>query len=168
MRTLKFALLVALFGLATNASAQFVNSSSGSSRSSSSVGSSLTSVTTDGWSRVSVSYLPSKMKSEGESESFNGFSIGYLKGFSVTNRLPLYVEAGAALQYRSHKEEGNYGGPGYDYSDKHKMFSLNIPVNLLYRFNVTDDFSVSPYFGLDIRFSLIGKYSWEPGMGLYK
>ena len=91
----------------------------------------------------------------------------YLKGFSVTNRLPLYVETGAALQYRSHKEEGNYGGPGYDYSDKHKMFSLNIPVNLLYRFNVTDDFSVSPYFGLDFRINLTGKYSWETGMGQY-
>ena len=41
------------------------------------------------------------------------------------------------------------------------MLSLNIPVNLLYRFNITDDFSISPYFGLDFRINLLGKNKYE-------
>lgn len=41
------------------------------------------------------------------------------------------------------------------------MLSLNIPVNLLYRFNITDDFSISPYFGLDFRINLLGKNKAE-------
>lgn len=41
------------------------------------------------------------------------------------------------------------------------MLSLNIPVNLLYRFNITDDFSISPYFGLDFRINVLGKNKYE-------
>ena len=37
----------------------------------------------------------------------------------------------------------------------------NIPVNLLYRFNIKDDFSISPYFGLDFRINLLGKEKLE-------
>lgn len=32
---------------------------------------------------------------------------------------------------------------------------------LLYRFNITDDFSISPYFGLDFRINLLGKNKYE-------
>ena len=73
--------------------------------------------------------------------------------------LPLYMEAGAAIQYRSYKdkESDSY----YDFSDKYNLLSLNIPVNLLYRFNITDDFSISPYFGLDFRINLLGKEKLE-------
>ena len=43
--------------------------------------------------------------------------------------------------------------------------SLNIPVHLLYRFNVTDDFSIEPFFGFDFRFNLSGKYKIESSYG---
>ena len=55
MKNLRKCLLLAFVALATTASAQFVNSKS----SSSSVSSRFTSVTTDGWNRLYVSYNPS-------------------------------------------------------------------------------------------------------------
>ena len=92
-------LLAVLAGVALSASAQFVNvGSSGSSR--------LTSVTTDGWNRLYVSYLPSKLKTDGEDAlKMKGFSVGYMRGISVTNKIPLYIEVGAAFQYRAEKED---------------------------------------------------------------
>lgn len=85
--------------------------------------------------------------------------MGWLKGFGLTQRLPLYMEAGAAIQYRSYKDEES--DSYYDFSDKYNLLSLNIPVNLLYRFNIKDDFSISPYFGLDFRINLLGKEKLE-------
>ena len=97
---------------------------------------------------------------------FKGFTVGWLRGFGLTQSLPLYMEAGAGIQYRSYKDEDSesYSGYEYSYSDKYTMWSLNIPVNLLYRFNVTDDFSISPYFGLDFRVNLLGKNKSEVTM----
>ena len=163
MKKFKLFVLAAFLGLATSASAQFVNSgSSNSSASSTSSSFDFTSVKTNGWSRIYVSYLPSKMKldyDDADDMKFKGFQVGWLKGFGLTQRLPLYMEAGAAIQYRSYKDEES--DSYYDFSDKYNLLSLNIPVNLLYRFNIKDDFSISPYFGLDFRINLLGKEKLE-------
>lgn len=163
MKKFKLFVLAAFLGLATSASAQFVNSgSSSSSASSTSSSFDLTSVKTNGWSRIYVSYLPSKMKldyDDADDFKFKGFQVGWLKGFGLTQRLPLYMEAGAAIQYRSYKDEES--DSYYDFSQKYNLLSLNIPVNLLYRFNIKDDFSISPYFGLDFRINLLGKNKYE-------
>lgn len=165
MKKFKLFVLLAFMGLATSVSAQFVNS--GSTSSSSSKNSfDVTSVKTDGWNRIYVSYTPSKMKfdyDDADDVKFQGFTVGWLKGFGLTKNLPLYMEAGAGIQYRSYKDDDSesYGSYEYSYSDKLTMLSLNIPVNLLYRFNVTDDFSISPYFGLDFRINLLGKSKYE-------
>ena len=163
MKKFKLFVLAAFLGLATSASAQFVNSgSSNSSASSTSSSFDFTSVKTNGWSRIYVSYLPSKMKldyDDADDFKFKGFQVGWLKGFGLTQRLPLYMEAGAAIQYRSYKDEES--DSYYDFSQKCNLLSLNIPVNLLYRFNITDDISISPYFGLDFRINLLGKNKYE-------
>ena len=163
MKKFKLFVLAAFLGLATSASAQFVNSgSSNSSASSTSSSFDFTSVKTNGWSRIYVSYLPSKMKldyDDADDMKFKGFQVGWLKGFGLTQRLPLYMEAGAAIQYRSYKDEES--DSYYDFSQKCNLLSLNIPVNLLYRFNIKDDFSISPYFGLDFRINLLGKNKYE-------
>lgn len=162
MKKLRKCLVLAFAALATTASAQFVNSGS----SSSSVSSRFTSVTTDGWNRLYVSYNPSKLKTDVDGVDdldMKGFTVGYLRGFSVTQKVPLYIEAGAAFQYRSYSDD--YDDYGYDVSEKVKVMSLNIPVHLLYRFNVTDDFSIEPFFGFDFRFNLSGKLKYEASYG---
>lgn len=162
MRNLRKYVLLALVGLAASASAQSVNSGA------SSVSSRFTSVTTDGWNRLYISYTPSKLKVDARGADdldMKGFQIGYMRGFSVTQKLPLYIEAGAAFQYRAYNEDEDYSG--VEVSEKATTMSLNIPVHLLYRFNVTDDFSIEPFFGFDFRFNLSGKLKVEGSYGGY-
>ena len=166
MKAFKLCLLLAFIGLATTASAQFVNSNSGNNNSTSMGGGSsfdFTAVKTSGWNRFYVSYNPSKMTfdyDDADDVDFKGFTAGYLRGFSLTRKIPLYMEIGMAFQYRTYKDEEDgtvsYEGYTFDggYTDKYTMMSLNIPVNLLYRFNINDDFSISPYFGLDFRINI--------------
>ena len=155
MKALRSLLVLAFIGLATaTASAQFANSSS----SSASAGSSIwTTVNTDGYNRIYVSYLPSKLKvsdSDGNIKMKGSFEAGYLRGIGLTSNVPLYLEVGGALQYRSYSEDYDYG---YNYEVKANTLSLNIPVALTYRINVTDDFAVSPNFGFDFRINMMGK-----------
>lgn len=184
MKTIKTCLLLAFMGLATTASAQFVTSSgnnSGNDMSQQGGGSSFdfTSVKTSGWNRVYVSYNPSKINFsdddyefiDGEDIKFKGFTVGYLRGFSLTKKVPLYMEIGLGFQYRNYKysddeiypilseeayedEDLNRNYTDDDVTLKYTMMSLNIPINLLYRFNINNDFSISPYFGFDLRFNI--------------
>ena len=163
MKALRSLLVLAFIGLATGtASAQFANSSS----SSASAGSSIwTTVNTDGYNRIYVSYLPSKIKfgdGDDDLKLKGSFEAGYLRGIGLTSNVPLYLEVGGALQYRSYSEED------YGYETKFNMLSLNIPVALTYRINVTDDFAVSPNFGFDFRVNVMGKEKvTEDGDELY-
>ena len=90
MRTLKALLVLVLVGLTTSASAQFANSAS-------SFGKSIwTTVNTDGYNRIYVSYLPSKLDMYGVLDfKMNGsFQVGYLRGIGLTQKVPLYLEVG--------------------------------------------------------------------------
>lgn len=176
MKALKSLLALAFIGLATStASAQFANSSSNSSTSGSSI---WTTVNTDGYNRIYVSYLPSKLKTDGAVDAFfdgleelglNGidditkmkgsFEVGYLRGIGLTSKVPLYLEVGGALQFRSSKWDYSvsYDGGSDAIKIKGNMLSLNIPVSLAYRININDDFAISPNFGFDFRINLTGK-----------
>ena len=119
-----------------------------------------TTVNTDGYNRIYVSYLPTKLKADGESLKMKGsFEAGYLRGIGLTSNLPLYLEVGGAIQYRSYKDD--YEGE----SVKDNILSVNIPVALTYRINVNDDFAVSPNFGFDFRVNVLGKEKYESEYG---
>lgn len=161
MKTLKALLVLAFVGLAGTASAQFANS--GSSASGSSI---WTTVNTDGYNRVYVSYLPSTLKIDGldgddlgeldDIRKLKGsFEIGYLRGIGLTQKVPLYLEVGGALQLRHNKND--FGGVDV----KANMLSLNIPVSLAYRININDDFAIAPNFGFDFRINMTGKLKSE-------
>ena len=160
MKALRSLLVLAFIGLATaTASAQFANSSSNSSASGSSI---WNTVNTDGYSRIYVSYNPMNLKLDfpgAENAKFNGFSVGYLKGIGLSQRIPLYLEVGGALRYAAYSEDY------FDENLKYNIFALNIPVSVAYRFNITDDFSISPNFGFDFRINLFGKGKYDYGDG---
>lgn len=102
----------------------------------------------NGWSKIFVTYNASSVKYGGESAGFPGFSVGWVKGMSVSSSTPLFVEAGAALEYRSDKE----GDASIN------MMSVNIPVNLVYKYNITDDIAIKPLVGIDLRLNVLGNY----------
>lgn len=171
MKAIKIYLSVCLLAVATTASAQFANSNASSSSTSS------RSIDTDGWDRISVSFNPMKMVYDAEGAddiSFTGFSLGYTKGFSIAKQIPLFIEAGinATYAFNTQDSEDNDGlehlkDQGYDMELKTTLFSLNIPVNLAYKFSLTNsDLSIVPYLGVNFRGNIIGKSKYKLADGL--
>lgn len=163
MKTLKALLVLAFVGLAGTASAQFANS--GSSASGSSI---WTTVNTDGYNRVYVGYSGVKGKvdlSGFDDIKYPGFSVGYLRGIGLTQKLPLYLEVGGEINFNRCSDfpyiEELTEVPGIDY--KETVLALKIPVSLAYRLSINDDFAITPKFGFDFRLNLMGKAKAEAG-----
>lgn len=174
MRRFYFSLVAALIAMTTAASAQFVqNEASTQPLSNNNAGNIFSSMTTENYNRIYVGYNPVKMnwekyQSDWE-DSFpikNGVTLGYLHGSNITKNLPLYLEWGANFQYIFGKYSDSYSNDYGEYSETTKvnMFSLNVPINLAFRFSFNNnDLSITPYLGLNFRVNLAGnrKYEWE-------
>lgn len=153
MKTLKSLLVLAFVGLAGTASAQFANSNSSAS------GSSIwTTVNTDGYNRVYFGYNGVKAKVDypgADDRKYPGFSVGYLKGIGLTQKVPLYLEVGGEIDFNRYSDDED----GWEY--KETLLGLKIPVSLVYRLNINENFAISPLFGFDFRINLMGKAKEE-------
>ena len=163
MKKFYFSLVVAFMAMTTVASAQFVQSETTTQPKSTS-GNLFSSMTTDDYNRIYVGYNPAKIKwSEDQSagEEYyplkHGITVGYLRGSNIVKNLPLYIEWGANFQYLFGKER--FSDDGYSETINISTYSLNVPVNVAFRFSFTDnDLSITPYLGLNFRVNLAGKY----------
>ena len=113
---------------------------------------------TDGYNRVYVGYsgVKGKIDIDGADDmKFPGFSVGYLRGIGLTQKVPLYLEVGGEIDFNRYSESED----GEDY--KQTILGLKIPVSLVYRLNINENFSISPLFGFDFRLNLMGKGKYE-------
>ena len=168
MKKFYFFLVIAMMAVATSASAQFVQSGANNQSSNNNQsGNFFSQMSTDNYSRIYFGYNPTKIKwedyqSELEKEfpMKHGISLGYIYGANIVDSLPLYLEFGGNFQYSFGKEE-----IGDDYeSIKYKlnMYSLNVPVNLAFRFGFNDNkVEITPYLGLNFRVNLAGNMKIE-------
>lgn len=146
----KFFTLMAVGAVALAANAQIVSSSSRK-------------VTTEeaefaNYNRVFVSYAPMTLSYKGGGdETAGGFAVGWLGGWSVSKTMPLYVEGGLNLKYNHYSETISE----YNYDCEYSMtfLSLNVPVNISYKWSVpnVDGLSIAPYAGLHLTGNIIGK-----------
>lgn len=91
-----------------------------------------------------------------DNTSLNGLGLNYVHGFMLTSSTPMFLEAGAVLNFK-------FGTP-YSYQDeKESMRNLNIevPVNFTYHFYVTDNITIAPYAGLNFKLHLLTSGRWE-------
>ena len=95
------------------------------------------------WSPSEVTYHHSKF-------NFTGLSLGYNRTIGITESVPLSVEVGGALQYSFGKEDGV----------KMNMFSIKVPVNLTYDWDVTDKITIAPFAGFMARFNIWGEWKY--------
>lgn len=168
MKKIRLMAVLTLLSVCAGAFAQFTNSSSSSARS----------TNTDGWSSFWVQYNPSTFKTDVtgvDDEDFTGISIGYSKAFSISQNMPLYIEAGLGLQYSFYtNDDGEWSGledeevkdwrkEGLaDPKEKFNMFSAKIPINLTYKFDLENsNISLLPFAGLNLRYNISGKYKTE-------
>lgn len=153
----KIAAFVAAIAVTVPASAQFSNS--GSSSSSSDLCKS--------YNRIGVSYTNTGLSANKEFEfiedkdhiSLNGFAVDYIHGFSLSKTLPMFIETGvkANFGFGSVESDEDY------WSEKLQMQNiyLSVPVNFAYKFGVSDNVSITPYIGLNLKLHLLGRVKYE-------
>jgi hypothetical protein len=171
-------LVAMLMMVSTSAFAQFANAGASSTSSA---------ANTDAWQGVTASYNMLKLSYDGdgvEDLDLNGFSIGYVKAFSISKSLPLFVETGLNFTYATGEEKysdydewyDNYYGvyitntceQKYEYT----YYGVTIPVNLAYKYAINDELQVIPFTGVYFRGNISAKadythkdYGYSPEAG---
>ena len=105
----------------------------------------------EGWNTVYLQWNPSTFSpKKGDSESYTGFSVGYNHAFSVSQSIPLFVEAGLGVQY-------SFTSKFYDWDVKINLLSAKVPVSLLYKWMIPNStIALIPKAGVDFRFNILG------------
>ena len=128
-------------------------------------------VKADGWHEISLQISPVTLSAT-ENIKGTGFSLGYNKTFNIIKDKPVYLIAGANIQYSifSHSVPGaDITATIVDENKKPKdmtfstatntdiaLYDINIPVSVMYDIAVTNTFSVAPYAGIRLRAGLSG------------
>ena len=160
MKNIKLIAVAAMIMVTASASAQFTNmrQSGSSSRANS-----------DEWHSFWVEWNPSSISPDFKylsDISFNAFSLGLSKAFSLTPSAPLFLEVGGGVQYsfKSKFAEEYYDFFDFDdfddYDVKFSMLSVKVPLSLIYKFDIPNSsVSLMPNAGLDFRFNIFAKMS---------
>lgn len=155
MKNFKKILTVALLGCSLGASAQFTG---GNTKANGSTGV----ADTDSYNRFSLSYDNTSLSANkhlgdyfnGEDKmGLNGFGLEYTHGFSVSESLPMFVEAGIKLNmgFGSVSEDHSYRGYEYDEILKIQDFSFIVPINYTYRIPIGKGMNLAPYLGINLK-----------------
>lgn len=83
--------------------------------------------------------------------SLNGIGIGFTHSWGISSSAPLYIQSGVGFQYAF----------GSEYDVDYNMYSVAIPVNLGYQFQISDGFALAPYLGINARYYLGGKAKYD-------
>ena len=169
MKNFKLMLAATMLAMSVTASAQFANQGGRSNGSSGRQGSVLVK-DCDNYNRISLSYAPLNMTHHYGSKSYDsstlqGFKLGWTGGYSVSQKLPFFIETGLDLSFntKSINAEDDFGDDYDDYYDdddiktRHMTMALTVPVNVTYKLAFKNGFYLSPYFGLHFKVNMLGK-----------
>lgn len=87
----------------------------------------------------------------------NGFGLNYTHGFGVATNM--FVEVGANVDFLFGSRTDKYIGE--ESKVKFQNINLQVPVNYVYRFNITEGVSIDPYIGLNFKLHFTEKYKGE-------
>lgn len=152
MRITKFLMLAVFAATTTLASAQFANTSNSSSgRRSGGTGVSLSNDCSN-YNRFSFGYMGTNFHDSEDSDydyTLKGFTMSYVRGINLTNKLPLFLEVGGELNY----------GTWHDSDDEDEFrdnkLSLAVPVNLTYKLGFNNGMYIAPYAGIHLDLGLV-------------
>ena len=175
MKRLYYLLVVAFVAMATNASAQFVQSSGEQNSMSTTTANSgsdfFKKMPSSDYNRFYIGYNPTKIKWEDDQSYWeevlpfkHGVTVGYLHASNLVKNVPLFLEYGANFMYSFGKDEYSED----DYYDEYtlirkaNMYSVNVPVNLALRLSFNNDkVAITPYLGLNFRVNVAGNLKME-------
>lgn len=101
----------------------------------------------DAWKGVRVGYNSYDCGAD-DADAVMELSAGYVHSFAITESLPLFVEVGGELLW--------VNGDVYD-GAKMKMWSVQVPVSIGYKWAINDEWSLYPHAGVYFRGNISGK-----------
>lgn len=84
-------------------------------------------------------------------ESMSGVSLEWTKGISVSASLPLFIETGIGATYAWKSED----------DIDNRFLSIQVPVNLVYKYQLTDAINIAPFAGLYFRGNILAESEYE-------
>lgn len=146
-----FIMAACLVAMATTASAQFMGGGSASSSSSSDG---------EGYTSIRLHYNNFEIEPKnGSYDAIPSFGISLVKGWAISQDMPLFLEAGVGASYTTgelYKDEDL--GLKWEYS----AISAEIPVNIGYKFQINDEFAIMPFVGVSARYNITCKAEGKP------
>lgn len=148
-----YVVAVALALSSVTASAQFMNSSTGSRSAS-------VADVVSVFNTFDLTYSPVTFGAyyDGNSETqyMNAISLNYAQARSVMEILPVYLQYGAGLQYAW--ETDSYLEDGWKYTTTASFLTVKVPVNVLYCYTLPNtSFSLMPFAGFCLCGHLLGQ-----------
>lgn len=105
-----------------------------------------------------VQYNPTTLETDAGDLDFTGFTIGFQKAYNISAGGSWYIEPGIALSY-AYWDRNNYDDYDSDsYKEKINLWSLKVPVNFVYKWDVSDNLSILPFAGVTFSYYFDGKY----------
>ncbi len=98
-----------------------------------------------------------------ESMTLKGLDINYMRGISLTQKFPLYLEVGGRLTYETLKSTNKDGGNNWSEkeTERFNLLSLSVPVNVTYKYTFSNGFYLAPFVGIHFRLNLMANDKWE-------
>lgn len=96
-----------------------------------------------------------------------GVTAGFLWGLNIVRNMPLYIEFGPELTWLtasdSFEDSDSYGRYEEVWTEDvtANLLSLSVPVNVTYRFDITDKFSIAPFAGPNLKFNILASGTSE-------
>lgn len=147
MNAKKFLTVAALSALAISASAQLTNDNSE-------------------WARFGLAFDAQKIKVDAggttaDGQKTKGVAVEFMKGISLTNNMPLFLDLGARLAWTTAKEDMTGG------SYKYNFLNVAVPVNAAYKLSFANSPNVKivPFFGPNFKFNVLARTTWDPDRG---
>lgn len=147
MNAKKFFTVAALSALAIGASAQLTNDHGE-------------------WARFGLAFDAQKVKIHGngttvDGQKTKGVAVEFMKGISLTNNMPIFLDLGGRLAWTIASEDMTDGKQRYNF------LNIAVPVNAAYKLSFANSPNVKivPFFGPNFKFNLLARTTWDPDRG---
>ena len=108
------------------------------------------------YNTIGVSYTNTTLTPKyGDSMGMNGFSVGYTRGFGISDSHPMFIEAGLKFSALFHSESEE------SIDAISTLCSFTVPVSFAWKFELNDKFSIKPYAGLNLKVHVLGKTTFS-------
>ncbi|MBQ0086054.1 MAG: hypothetical protein KBS65_07480 [Prevotella sp.] len=137
----------------------------------------IASVMAQDFHEISVRYSPMMLSMEWQgpmegygtkTERYNGFAVGYKRGFELWEETNLYAVAGATIQWNSKKydhidipDESGEGNQSIVIDDRENFLNVVIPLSIMYHFCITENVGLEPYAGIQGTWHAIAEDSYS-------